>query len=167
QSPNEMPRRPMNGPERTKTGYVMPAVASEKTYQGLCLAAGRPDWITDPRFAKYGDRRNNWGIYVDELEKWSTQLPVEDVMAAFEANGVPASRYRPIAEVMQDPQTAHRQALQPVADAGGTLNVMAAPFRMSAANTDVRGFCSDLGQHTDEVLRSFGLADSEIGALAD
>ncbi|MGE0420952.1 MAG: CaiB/BaiF CoA transferase family protein [Reyranellaceae bacterium] len=167
QSPYEMPSRPMFGPVRTKTGYVMPAVASEKTFQGLCLAAGRPDWITDPRFAKYGDRRNNWGIYVDELEKWSTQLPVEDVMAAFEANGVPASRYRPIAEVMQDPQTAHRQALQPVADAGGTLNVMAAPFRMSAANTDVRGFCSDLGQHTDEVLRSFGLADSEIGALAD
>ena len=53
-----------------------------------------------------------------------------------------------------------------MADAGGTLNVMAL-FRMSAANTDVRGFCSDLGQHTDEVLRSFGLADSEIGALAD
>ncbi len=161
------PSRPMFGPVRTQTGYVMPAVASEKTFQGLCLAAGRPDWITDPRFAKYADRRNNWGEYVDELEKWSTGLSVEAVMAAFEAHGVPASRYRAVPEVLADPQTTHRQALQPVKDAGGTLKVMAAPFRMSAANTDVRGFCSDLGQHTDEVLRSFGLADSEISALSD
>jgi crotonobetainyl-CoA:carnitine CoA-transferase CaiB-like acyl-CoA transferase len=158
------PSRPMFGPVRTKTGYVMPAVASEKTFQGLCHAAGRPDWITDPRFAKYNDRRNNWGEYVDELEKWSTQLSVEDVMAAFEANGVPASRYRAVAEVMADPQTAHRRALQPVTDAGGTVQVVAAPFRMSAADTSVKGSCVDLGANTAEVLRSFGLSDSEITA---
>ncbi len=160
------PSRPMFGPVRTKTGYVMPAVASEKTFQGLCHAAGRPDWITDPRFAKYNDRRNNWGEYVDELEKWSTRHSVEDVMAAFEANGVPASRYRSVPEVMADPQTAHRRVLQPVADAGGTLQVVAAPFRMSEADTSVKSFCADLGANTEEVLRSFGLSDSEIKAAA-
>ena len=158
------PSRPMFGPVRTRTGYVMPAVASEKTFQGLCHAAGRPDWITDPRFAKYADRRNNWGEYVDELETWSTQHSVEDVMAAFEANGVPASRYRSVPEVMADPQTAHRRVLQPVTDAGGTLQVVAAPFRMSQTDTSVKGFCADLGENTEEVLRSFGLSDSEITA---
>ncbi|MBM3621518.1 MAG: CoA transferase [Alphaproteobacteria bacterium] len=158
------PSRPMFGPVRTKTGYVMPAVASEKTFQGLCHAAGRPDWITDPRFAKYTDRRNNWGEYVDELEKWSTRHSVEEVMAAFEANGVPASRYRSVPEVMADPQTAHRRVLQPVADAGGTLQVVAAPFRMSEADTSVKNFCADLGQNTKDVLRSFGLSDGEIKA---
>ena len=164
QVPIDPPSRPMFGPVRTKTGYVMPAVASEKTFQSLCHAAGRPDWITDARFAQYTDRRNNWGEYVDELEKWSTRHSVEDVMAAFEANGVPASRYRSVSEVMADPQTAHRRTLQPVTDAGGTLQVVAAPFRLSEADTSVKGFCVDLGENTEEVLRSFGLSDSEITA---
>src|ERR1700759_3385671 len=54
------PSRPMFGPVATSDGYVMIAIASEKTFQGLATAAGHGDWITDPRFAKYGDRRTNW-----------------------------------------------------------------------------------------------------------
>ena len=33
------------------------------------------DWITDPRFAKYLDRRGNWGELMDEFEVWSKTLP--------------------------------------------------------------------------------------------
>jgi crotonobetainyl-CoA:carnitine CoA-transferase CaiB-like acyl-CoA transferase len=165
QAPYEMPRRPMFGPVRAADGYVMPAVANERTFQGLCKAAEHPDWISDPRFAKYVDRRANWGALVDELETWSTALSSDEVMARFEANGVPASRYRTVAELMSDPQLAHREALQPMTDAGGTLNVVGLPFRMSAAETRVRPICGELGQHTDEVLRGAGFEAGEIARL--
>src|SRR5471032_2394863 len=52
--------RPMFGPIETADGYVMVAIASEKTFQGLVKAAGHPEWISDSRFAKYADRRDNW-----------------------------------------------------------------------------------------------------------
>src|SRR5271168_852908 len=55
-----LPSRPMFGPVETADGYVMVAIASEKTFQSLVTAAGHPEWISDPRFAKYADRRNNW-----------------------------------------------------------------------------------------------------------
>jgi crotonobetainyl-CoA:carnitine CoA-transferase CaiB-like acyl-CoA transferase len=165
QVPFDLPSRPMFGPVRTKDGYVMPAVASEKTFQGLCRAAGHPEWIEDPRFARYADRRNNWGTYVDELEKWSSQLDSDEVMAQFEANGVPASRYRTVAELMGDPQLAHREALQPVTDAGGTVKVTAPPFRMSAAATQVRPFCESLGQSAAEVLGNWGFGADEVAKL--
>ncbi len=46
------PSRPMFGPVETADGYVMIAIASEKTFQNLVTAAGRPEWIEDPRFAE-------------------------------------------------------------------------------------------------------------------
>ena len=45
--------KPLFGPVRTQDGFIMPAVASERTFQALARAAGRPDWVTDPRFALY------------------------------------------------------------------------------------------------------------------
>src|SRR6266513_2671948 len=63
--------RPMFGPIQTSDGYVMVAIASEKTFQGLMKVIGRPDWVSDPRFAKYADRRNNWADLMDGVEAWS------------------------------------------------------------------------------------------------
>src|SRR6202051_690709 len=57
--------RPMFGPVETADGYVMVAVASEKTFQGLVNAAGHPEWIGDPRFARYSDRRDHWGALME------------------------------------------------------------------------------------------------------
>src|ERR1700704_1064990 len=53
-------QRPMFGPIETSDGYVMVAIASEKTFQGLMKVIGRPEWIGDQRFAAYADRRSNW-----------------------------------------------------------------------------------------------------------
>ena len=53
-------QRPMFGPIETTDGYVMMAIASEKTFQSLMQVIGHPEWVSDPRFAKYSDRRENW-----------------------------------------------------------------------------------------------------------
>src|ERR1700693_5657028 len=37
--------RPVFGPIATKDGYINLSVASERTFQNLAVAAGRPDWI--------------------------------------------------------------------------------------------------------------------------
>src|SRR5215467_25889 len=49
--------RPMFGPIGTSDGYVMLAIASEKTFQGLVKVIGHPEWVSDPRFLAYADRR--------------------------------------------------------------------------------------------------------------
>ena len=69
----ETPSRPMYGPIEASDGYVMLATASERTFQDMATAAGRRDWLTDPRFEKYADRRMNWAEFVDEFEQWSEE----------------------------------------------------------------------------------------------
>ncbi len=154
--------RPMFGPVKTKDGFIMPAVASEKTFQGLCRAAGHPEWISDSRFEKYADRRNHWGTYIDLMEEWSTTLTTAECQAAFDAAGVPASPYRTVKEVLADPQLEHRGALAPVQDKAGVFKVMNPPFRMSGAEVQVAGFASGLGEHTRAVLADVGYSADEV-----
>ena len=166
QFPVAPPGRPMFGPVRTQDGFIMPAVASEKSFQGICEAAGHPEWVIDPRFARYSDRRNNWGAFVDLLEFWSTGLPTAECQAAFEAAGVPASPYRTVKEVLADPQLAHRGALTEVNDKGGSFKVVQPPFRLSRAPVQVARFAASLGQHSREVLELAGYADDEIKKMS-
>ena len=46
------PKRALYGPTATADGFVNIAVASERTFRELAKAAGREDWVTDPRFAE-------------------------------------------------------------------------------------------------------------------
>ena len=166
QFPVAPPSRPMFGPVKTKDGYIMPAVASEKTFQSLCQAAGHPEWIVDPRFARYAHRRDNWGAYVDLLETWSGELTTAECQAAFDAAGVPSSPYRRVKEVLADPQMDHRGALAEVHDRGGSFKVVNPPFRFSGMPVQVSGFASELGEHSAAVLTTAGYAADEIERLA-
>src|ERR1700743_542469 len=127
------PSRPMYGPIASSDGYVMVAIASEKTFQGLVKVIGHPEWIDDPRFKRYPDRRDNWSVLMDGAEAWSRSITTEQCLAALNREGVPSSAYRTVTEALADPQIAHRDALANVEDGGGTFKVMNLPFCMSAA----------------------------------
>ena len=120
QFPCPPPGRPIFGPVATKDGYVMLAVASERTFQNLAAACGRPDWIGDPRFECTSTAAPIGASSIDELEAWSKALPTAEVQAAFDRHGVPSSPYRTVKEAMADPQLAHRQAFAEIHDAGGS-----------------------------------------------
>ncbi|QDF36629.1 CoA transferase [Bradyrhizobium symbiodeficiens] len=154
------PPRPMFGPTETATGYVMITVASEKTFQALMQVIGRPEWISDPRFAAYAARRDNWAEVMDGVETWSRQLTTDACLVALGAAGVPASAYRTVSEALADPQLAHRQALSSVQDEGGSFQVLNLPFRMSGADITPAKTMAVLGEHTDALRDEIGLAEN-------
>jgi CoA:oxalate CoA-transferase len=160
------PSRPMFGPVETADGYVMVAIASEKTFQGLVRAAGRPEWIADSRFAKYADRRCHWTELMDGVEEWSRTVTTEKCLAELCEHGVPCSAYRTVAEAMADPQIAHRGALAEVEDDAGSFKVLNLPFRMSGASVGAGKRAPALGEHTSALLGESGLSEDQIAAVA-
>jgi crotonobetainyl-CoA:carnitine CoA-transferase CaiB-like acyl-CoA transferase len=161
----EMPSRPMYGPVEAKDGYVMLATASERTFQDMATAAGRRDWLTDPRFEKYADRRMNWDQFVDEFESWSKTITVKECVAALEKHGVPCSPYLTVTEALQDPQVAHRGSLCEIEDGAGKYLSPAPPFRFSGSPLRSGPKVAGLGEHTASVLADAGLSAAEIDAL--
>jgi crotonobetainyl-CoA:carnitine CoA-transferase CaiB-like acyl-CoA transferase len=161
----KQPARPMYGPVGTADGYVMLAIASEKTFQGLIGLIGHPEWIADPRFAAYSERRDNWATLMDSAEAWSRTLTTDACVTALNGAGVPCSAYRTVAEALNDPQLAHRGALAEVRDEGGTFKVMNLPFRMSGTKVSAGKRTATLGEHTIAYLRETGLSEDEIAAF--
>jgi CoA:oxalate CoA-transferase len=157
--------RPMFGPVETADGYVMVAIASEKTFQGLVTASGHREWINDPRFMKYADRRANWKDLMGGVETWSRTVTTDKCLAALNSHGVPSSAYRTVGEALNDPQIAHRGALAEVEDDGGTFKVMNLPFRMSGTDVAAGKRIATLGEHTMALLRQSGLSEVEIAAF--
>jgi len=160
-------QRPMFGPIETRDGYVMVAIASEKTFQSLMQVIGHPEWVSDPRFAKYANRRDNWAHLMEGVEAWSRSVTTENCLAALNAEGVPSSAYRTVKQALADPQIAHRGALAEVEDGGGTFKVLNLPFRMSGAKVSAAKKMSTLGEHTRAYLRETGLSEAEISAFAE
>jgi len=158
-------QRPMFGPVETADGYVMVAIASEKTFQSLMRVIGHPEWVTDPRFAIYSDRRENWANLMMGVEEWSRTVTTEKCLAALNDQGVPSSAYRTVGGALSDPQIAHRGALSEVRDGGGTFKVLNLPFRMSGANVAAGKRMATLGEHTIALLRETGLSEGEILAF--
>ena len=143
----------------------MLATASERTFQDMATAAGRRDWLTDPRFEKYADRRMNWGLLIDELEQWSKKMTVKEVVAALEKHGVPCSPYLTVTEALKDPQVEHRGSLCTIEDAGGSYKSPAPPFRFSGSALQSGPKVAGLGQDTKNVLADAGLTAPEIEVL--
>jgi crotonobetainyl-CoA:carnitine CoA-transferase CaiB-like acyl-CoA transferase len=160
-------QRPMFGPIETRDGYVMVAIASEKTFQSLMQVIGHVEWVSDPRFAKYANRRENWASLMDGVEAWSRSVTTENCLAALNADGVPSSAYRTVKQALADPQIAHRGALAEVEDDGGTFKVLNLPFRMSGAKVTAARKMATLGEHTRAYLKETGLSEAEISAFSE
>ena len=159
-------QRPMFGPVETADGYVMLAIASEKTFQSLINVIGHPEWIADPRFARYSDRRDNWADLMNGVETWSRALTTEKCLTELNGRGVPCSAYRTVAEALSDPQITHRGALSDVEDGGGTFKVPNLPFRMSGTSVSAGKRMATLGEHTIAFLTETGLSEDEIAAFS-
>jgi crotonobetainyl-CoA:carnitine CoA-transferase CaiB-like acyl-CoA transferase len=159
-------QRPMFGPVETADGYVMLAIASEKTFQSLINVIGHPEWIADPRFARYSDRRDNWADLMNGVETWSRALTTEKCLTELNGRGVPCSAYRTVAEALSDPQITHRGALSDVEDGGGTFKVLNLPFRMSGTSVSAGKRMATLGEHTIAFLTETGLSEDEIAAFS-
>jgi crotonobetainyl-CoA:carnitine CoA-transferase CaiB-like acyl-CoA transferase len=144
----------------------MVAVASEKTFQSLVKVIGHPEWVGDPRFALYADRRNNWADLMDGVEAWSRTVTTEQCLAELNKEGVPSSAYRTVAQALADPQLAHRGALAEVEDGGGAFKVLNLPFRMSGARVAAGRRIAALGEHTSLLLQEAGLSEQKIAALS-
>jgi crotonobetainyl-CoA:carnitine CoA-transferase CaiB-like acyl-CoA transferase len=127
-------------------GWIILATGNDAQYQRLCRLLGLPALATAPDFLTNADRIANRADLTAALTAATTQWTKADLLAACEAEGVPAGPINTMAEVFADPQIVHR-AMQ---IAPGGVPGVRSPFVFSDAELDLTRPAPTLGQHQDE-----------------
>lgn len=111
-------------------GYIIIATGNDAQYRRLCGLLGREDLAEAPEFLTNADRVTNRERLSDLLTERTRTFARADLLAACEAEGVPAGPINDLSEVFEDPQVQARGMKVTLDGVPGVRS----PFRFSDAS---------------------------------
>jgi len=149
-----------------KDGYLIVGAGNDRIWVKLCNLLGRDELITDPRFITNADRTKNHKPLKVILDEELKEKTIEEWMAVLDEARIPCAPINTIDKVVKDPQILAREMIveveHPVA---GKIHIPGVPIKMSATPGSIESPAPLLGQHTDEILKEFGLSSEDIAEL--
>ena len=165
---NESHTASPSGTFRTGKGLLNIVNNEQKQWESLCEVVGRPEWITDSRFAdrytRIARRAELRALLEDALQAKSA----DEWEQLFNEAGVPAGPILNLPDIVEHPQIKSRELIKRFKDAPGVgrdVAVSRLGFRFSKEQPDVDRPPPTLGQDTDAVLRDAGYSSDEIADL--
>ena len=123
-------------------GWISIATGNDGQYRRLCALLGLPELAEHPDYLTNADRIANRAALTEILGAATRRMAKADLLAACEAEGVPAGPINDLAEVFADPQVVARGAR--IAPDG--VPGVRPPFRFSDAELALDRSAPKLGQ---------------------
>lgn len=140
-------------PFETGEGELIIACGNATQFAVLAEACGHPEWTTDPRFAKAGDRNANREEFQPLLLEALSHRSAQEWYEVLSAAGMPCA---PINTIEQGVQYAERIGLEPVVevgDAARTIPTVRNPITLSKSPVSYDLAPPALGQDDEAVRR--------------
>ena len=128
-------------------GWIILATGNDAQYRRLCTLLRLPGMAAAPEFATNADRIANRAAMTEGLADATRHWSKANLLAACEAEGVPAGPINDLAEVFADPQIVHRGLKITVQGVPGVRS----PFTFSDATLALDRPAPKLGEHQDEI----------------
>ena len=149
-------------------GDVILVVGNDGQFAKLCEVLGRPEWITDDRYATNAQRVRNIAALSALLDEAFGEWERDKLIAALDTAGVPCGPINSVADVFKEPQVLARDMLRRVPHpAGVDVTLVASPIRFDGDTLPIQSAPPVLGQHSADILSELGYASADIAALRD
>jgi formyl-CoA transferase len=169
------------GVVRERTGGALPGIVPSNTYttgdgeniviagngdaifKRLMTAIGRQDMADDPALANNAGRVPATQAIDEAIQSWCSTQTIDAALAVLQGADVPVSKIYSVRDMMHDPQFLARQMFEQHAFKDGTsIKLPAVTPKLSETPGMTRWIGPELGEHTDEVLKTLGYSDHEI-----
>ncbi|MCF3936153.1 CoA transferase [Acuticoccus sp. M5D2P5] len=164
-------RHPLSAPYQafaTKDGWINIGGANQANWRRLVEAMGASELAEDPRFATPTDRLTHVDALDEALTAHFITRTRDEWLDILEKAGVPAGPILSVREMHQDPQAIARDMIVPCEHSRhGSVNTIGLPVKFSETPGSIDRGAPIYGEHTREILKTFGYDDAEIDAMAN
>jgi len=153
---------------RGKKWWIIILAMTEKQWQSLCDAIGRPELVRDPRYLHRQQRAERRLELVRIIEDWLAAMPDdESAVEALRRERVPVAPILSVREAMEHPHLVARGTVRSVTDPVlGEFKIPGFPLRFSGFPEELEFDAPLLGEHNAEVLNKYlGYSASEVAAM--
>lgn len=152
---------------KTSDGDILLGGGNDRLFGILCQGIGRPDLVTDPKFATNAQRVAHRVELEQTIEDVTVTKTTQEWLAVYEGKGLPYAAVNDVQTTLNHEHTKARNMITEVEhEQCGTIRLVNTPIKMSETQPTVRSPPPLLGQHTEEVLQEhLGLQPEAIQAL--
>ena len=143
----------------TADSEIVLAVGNDRQFRLLCdEVLGRPDIAADQRFATNSARIDNRDLLIPLLTGVLRTRPAREWQDKLASTGIPTGTVRQVGEALESAEARARGMVSEVPHPTlGTVRLVSSPIRMSGTPVREPQAPPTLGEHTQQVLREFGL----------
>ncbi len=153
---------------RDGRAFIIAVMASDRGWPTFANCIGRPEIATDPRFATAPARGENMAALLQLLDETFAQKDWAEWRQILLSNRITVSPINRIEDVLNDPQVLANNMLTDLdLGDGRTVKTVNSPIWVEGAAKVKPRRAPELGEHTEEILRSAGCTDTDIAALRE
>jgi formyl-CoA transferase len=141
-------------------------ITQAPVWEAICDLIGKPDWKTDPDYAKPAARLPRLRHIFSTIEQWTMTKSKFEVMDICNARDIPVGPILSMKEIAEEPSLRKTGTVVEVDHpTRGKYLTVGNPIKMSDSITEVKR-SPLLGEHTDEILRKeLRFTDKEIAEI--
>lgn len=147
---------------------VFVGVVSDSQWRAFCDAFDLTDWAADSSLAANNDRVARRDELIPQLRSLFASFTQDELMAKLERTGLPFAPIQRPEDLTSDPHLIESGGLLEMSiPDGGEISLPALPVAIDGERPGLTINPPEIGQHSEDILRSLGLSEPEIARLIE